>query len=182
MENKETWLDSIYNHPKRDDIILAYISTYRGYDEDLEIDSATMTKDSKNRDVMAVVCSSHNTFGGEQTERVKETLYLGEYFRYTESKPEPIYLFNEILSIAGGKNTHHWVAILEQLNIRKAINHETFISYIRKESKKCIEELYDSEEEKNYRKERLDEVVAVMRDRIKSDNRYAGLIDNFPTA
>ena len=183
MERKETWLDAILKHPKRNQIIKAYISTYRGDDETLEIDDVTMQKDELGRDVMAVKCSSNYTFEKKHKERISEMLYLGEYFRYSETKPEPIYLFNEVISIIGGKNTHHWVAILELLNIRKAINHDTYLSYVKKESKKYLELMYEGDEEAlRFRRDRLETTMAVMRDRIKSDKHYRGLFNNFPTA
>jgi len=183
MERKETWLDAIYNHPNRDRIIIAYIATYRGDDETLKIDNVTMDKDELGRDVLAVKCSSLYNMMGKQKERITEMLYLGEYFRYSETKPEPIYLFNEVLSLIGGKNTHHWVAILEQLNMRKAINHDTYLSYVKKESKKYLESMYEGDEEAlRFRRDRLDNTMAVMQDRIKSDKHYNGLLDNFPIA
>lgn len=183
MEKRETWLDAIYNHPRRNEILLAYISSYRGDDEDFQIDDVKLIKDDNNRDVMAVRCSSLYIDDGKQEERVSATLYLGEYFRYSSEDTTPTYLFNEILSAFGGKNTHHWVAILEQLNIRKAINHDTYISYVKKQSRKCLEEIYKGDEEElQFRRDRLDNTMAVMRERIKSDRHYRGIFDNFPIA
>ena len=110
-------------------------------------------------------------------------LYLGEYFRYSETKPKPIYLFNEILSLFGGKNTHHWVAILEQVNMRKTINHAPYLAYVKKESKKYLETMYEGDQkELKFRRDRLENSMAVMQDRIKSDRHYKGLFDNFPIA
>lgn len=181
MERNETWLDAIFNHPKRDQIIKAYISTYRGDDETLAIDDVKMTQDELGRAVMAVNCSSLYTIHGKQKQRISEMLYLGEYFRYSETKPDPIYLFNEVLWIIDGKNTHHWVAILDELNKRKAISHDTYLSYVKKESKKYLEKIYEGDVEAlAFRRNRLENTMAVMRDRIMSEKRYKGLLDNSP--
>lgn len=89
MEENKTWLSALYNHPKRDEIIKAYIYSYFN-DDDLSIKEVKLTKLKDGENVLHVIyntnCYFDNTFKFFMTSKypLDINLYIGEYFRFEQ--------------------------------------------------------------------------------------------------
>jgi len=173
MEEKRNWLHALFNHPKRDYIIMAYISSYRGVDQNLWLEDITLTSDQSNRNILAVKCCSFSTLDGDVKEPVSEMLYIGEYFRFTESNPEPTYLFNEINAMFGGRNTHHIIKILQELNKGVVIDGKSYMEFVKESSQKQLDKMYEkNSEEYKLKEKRLNDVISDKRDILKANPLY----------
>ena len=152
---KKTWLDALYNHPLRDEIIRDYILSYWS-DKDLQIKSVQKTvKEKENVIEVKYLTKYFETpfrYIEESDKPIEVVLNIGEYFKYERSAnvvtlkdqkvkklkfianrkfiirndEMPVYIFNEQSSLSGGKNTQFLIGLLEELNAGVRIDNETF--------------------------------------------------------
>ena len=152
---KKTWLDALYNHPLRDEIIRDYILSYWS-DKDLQIKSVQKTvKEKENVIEVKYLTKYFETpfrYIEESDKPIEVVLNIGEYFKYERSAnvvtlkdqkvkklkfianrkfiirndEKPVYIFNEQSSLSGGKNTQFLIGLLEELNAGVRIDNETF--------------------------------------------------------